>query len=274
VTDATYTPKFFCWALDRVESSAEAVVPLVIERLSPRSVVDFGCGLGVWLEVFARHGVADYVGVDGDWVPTRSLRFPQERFVASGLDKPLDLGRRFDLSVALEVAEHLPQHRADEFVRNIVRHAPCVLFSAAIPHQGGTDHLNEQWPHYWAELFGAHGYVAVDGIRPLIWSNPAVLPFYRQNVVMFATPELIAQRPLLTRDRERTVEDQLSLVHPELMESVAAHPREHVRRPVARDLMLGELLAALPTVTARSMRWRLGRLTTRTSRRRQPDLLR
>jgi SAM-dependent methyltransferase len=272
VTDAAYTSTFFSWALDRVESSAEAVVPLVIERVSPTSVVDFGCGLGVWLEVFARHGVADYVGVDGDWVPTGSLRFPREHFVASLLDRPLDLGRRFDLSVALEVAEHLPQHRAEEFVRNVVRHAPCVLFSAAIPHQGGTDHLNEQWPHYWAELFGAHGYVAVDGIRPLIWSNPSVLPFYRQNVVMFATPELIAEHPPLMRDRERTDDDQLSLVHPELMESIAAHPREHVRRPVARDLMLGELLAALPTVTARSIRWRLGHLTTRTSRRRQPDL--
>ncbi len=262
----TYTSEFFAWGVDRTRSSAEAIVPVVMQRVSPRSVVDFGCGLGVWLETFALHGVDDYVGVDGPWVPREALHFRHERFVPARLDRPLDLGRQFELAVALEVAEHLPEHRAKGFVRNVIEHAPCVLFSAAIPHQGGTDHINEQWPDYWAERFAAHGYAVVDGIRPLIWSNPEVLPFYRQNVVMFATPEFIAARPLLARDRERTVDGQLSLVHPDLMLSMAAHPRDHVRRPSARELMLGELLAALPTVVARSLRWRLGRFTRLTSR--------
>jgi hypothetical protein len=146
-----------------------------------------------------------------------------------------------------------------------------VLFSAASPHPGGTDHVNEQWPDYWAERFATHGYPVVDGLRPFIWSNSAVLPFYRQNLLMFATPEFIDTRPLLARDRERTVEAQLSLVHPELMLSVAAHPSEHVRRPSARDLMFGELLGALPTVAVRSVRWRLARATRQTSRRRRRD---
>jgi hypothetical protein len=267
MNEATYTPKFFSWALDRTESSAEAIVPLVLERVSPRSVVDFGCALGVWLKTFALHGVDDYVGVDGPWVPRDALYFPQERFVSARLDRELRLGRQFDLAVSLEVAEHLPEHRAEEFVRNIVEHAPCVLFSAAIPHQGGTDHLNEQWPDYWAELFSVHGYVVVDGIRPLIWSNPAVLPFYRQNVVMFATPAALAAHPLLERDRERTIDAQLAIVHPELMGSIARQPAEHVRRPSANDLMAGELLRALPLVVARSARWRLTRLTNRRRRR-------
>jgi 2-polyprenyl-3-methyl-5-hydroxy-6-metoxy-1,4-benzoquinol methylase len=238
-----------------------------MERVSPRSVVDLGCGVGVWLEAFARHGVADYLGVDGPWVSRDALHFPRERFVAARLDGHLDLGRKFDLAVALEVAEHLPEPRAEGFVRNIVEHAPCVLFSAAIPHQGGTDHVNEQWPDYWVERFAVHGYAVVDGIRPLIWSNPAVLPFYRQNALMFATPDALAAHPLLKQDRERTIATQLSIVHPELMESIATHPGEHARRRSARDLMLSELLRALPTVAARSARWRLTRLTSR--RRRQ-----
>src|SRR6266581_7165825 len=101
MNEATYTPSFFTWALDRTRSSAEAIVPLVIERVSPRSLVDFGCGVGLWLETFALHGVDDYVGVDGPWVPRDELHFPPERFVAARLDQPLRLSREFDLAVAL-----------------------------------------------------------------------------------------------------------------------------------------------------------------------------
>lgn len=269
MTETSYTPKFLRWGLERVRSSAGVVVPLVMERVQPHSVVDFGCGLGVWLEEFSHHGIDDYVGVDGDWVPGDALLFPADRFVAARLDKPIDLGRMFDLAVALEVGEHLPEHRADRFVRNVVKHARCVLFSAAIPHQGGTDHVNEQWPDYWAERFARHGYAVVDGIRPLIWGNPDVLPFYRQNIVMFATPDLIEARPLLALDRERTVEAQLSVVHPDVMSSIVASPAEHAVRPSPRDLTLAELTAALPTIVRRSLRWRLGRLTRRTTRRRR-----
>jgi SAM-dependent methyltransferase len=263
MADTVYAPDFFARELDRARASAEVIVPLVIERVAPRSVVDLGCGHGIWLETFIRHGVDEYVGVDGDWVPREALHFPADHFVAARIDERLRLGRRFDLAVSLEVAEHLPERGAKQFVRNIVELAPCVLFSAAIPHQRGTDHINEQWPDYWAAHFGAHGYVVVDGIRPLIWSDDSVFPFYRQNVLMFATPDFIAKRPLLARDRERTSEGQISIVHPELMLSIAAHPREHVRRPTARELMLSELIPALPVVAARSVRWRLGRLRRR-----------
>jgi hypothetical protein len=263
----TYSPAFFARELDLARTSAETIVPLVLERVAPRSVVDLGCAHGIWLQTFAAHGVDDYLGVDGEWVPLEKLHIPPERFVASRLDKPLDLGRRFDLAVSLEVAEHLPERGAKQFVRNIVGLAPCVLFSAAVPYQRGTDHFNEQWPDYWAGLFAEHGYVPLDGIRPLVWSNENVFSFYRQNILMFASSDAIREHPLLEEDRRRTVDEQLSIVHPELMESLAAHPREHVRRPTARDLLLSDLVRAFPFVAARSLRWRLTRLS---SRRRRP----
>src|SRR5579862_3100091 len=68
----------------------------------------------------------------------------------SRLDRPFNLGRSFDLAMSFEVAEHLPPDAAKGFVDSLTRLAPLVLFSAAIPFQGGVGHINEQWPEYWA----------------------------------------------------------------------------------------------------------------------------
>jgi SAM-dependent methyltransferase len=256
-----YGREFYERDVDVARTSVAAVVPFVVERVAPRSVIDLGCGRGTWLAEFARHGVVDYVGVDGEWMSRDVLAFPEERFVAARLDKPFRLDRQFDLAISLEVAEHLHESAAKQFVETIVRLAPCVLFSAAVPHQGGTQHVNEQWPDYWAALFAGHGYEVVDGIRPLIWSNPDVAFFHAQNILIFARPEVIAARPLLARDRERTIESQLCLVHPRLLSRVVKDTGRHIRLPTARDFSLRETVEALPHAVARSFRWRWRQLT-------------
>lgn len=255
-TDVGYDEDFYAGAIEDARRAVAEIVPLVMERVEPRSVVDLGCALGVWLAEFARNGVADYLGVDGEWVDTRLLEIPVDRFEAARLDRPFRLDRRFDLAVSIEVAEHLPEHAAKSFVESLVRLAPCVLFAAAIPHQGGTQHVNEQWPDYWAALFARHGYEVVDAIRPLIWSNPNVALFHAQNLLIFARPELIASRPVLASDRARSAGSPLSLVHPRLLVRVAAAGSEHVRRPPAREFSLRELADAVPHAVARSLRWR------------------
>jgi SAM-dependent methyltransferase len=257
MTESDYTPEFFAENVDKSRSSAEVVVPLVMERVAPRSVVDLGCGTGAWLGIFARHGVADYVGIDGDWVPPAALEIPQEQFIAARLDRPLKLKRRFDLAISLEVAEHLPESAASGFVRTAVRLAPCVLFSAAVPRQGGLHHVNEQWPDYWAALFAAHDYEVIDAIRPRIWSTEGVAWWYKQNTFIYAHPEVIASRPLLAKDRHATVKGMLSVVHPRMVDYVAADPTAHIRRPTPSEHSLREITSALPKVAARSLKWRL-----------------
>ena len=254
MTNVGYDEDFYSADIGLARRAAAEIVPLVMERVQPHSVVDLGCALGVWLAEFARHGVTDYLGVDGEWVDRRLLQIPVGRFKTARLDKPFRLDRRFDLAVSVEVAEHLPEYAAKGFVQTIVRLAPCVLFSAAIPHQGGTRHLNEQWPEYWAALFARHGYEVVDAIRPLVWSNPNVAFFHAQNLLIFARPELIASRSMLASDRACSTDSQLSLVHPRLL-ARAATGTEHVRRPTAREFSLRELVDALPHAAVRSLRW-------------------
>ena len=134
--------------------SAAEIVPIVRDYVDPRSVVDVECGTGGWLAEFNRHGAQEIMGLDGPWVPKAQLLIPQDRFQVVELGEPIRLGRRFDLVVSLEVAEHLPAARAETFVGSLVGLGDVILFSAAIPYQGGENHLNEQWPDYWARLFG------------------------------------------------------------------------------------------------------------------------
>jgi len=181
----SYDTEFYEGIRSGSRASAEVVVPMVLEILPAASVLDVGCGVGSWLGTFERHGVAEVFGVDRD-VPIEALEIDPSCYCAVDLATPFTLGRRFDLVVSLEVAEHLPAGAADDFIANLVRHGDAVLFSAAIPGQGGTHHVNEQWLSSWVERFAAHGFAIFDLVRAQCWDDPKVAPWYRQNTVFFA----------------------------------------------------------------------------------------
>lgn len=91
----------------------------------------------------------------------------------------------FELAQSLEVAEHLYQEYAPNFVKLLTSLSDVVLFSAAIPYQGGVHHVNEQPPAYWAELFAKEGYVCIDCLRERIWEDDSISTWYRQNIMIF-----------------------------------------------------------------------------------------
>ena len=78
---------FDSWLAGSTES-ARVTVPLVIDAISPRSVVDVGCGLGAWLAVFKEHGVDDLLGYDGPWVDRSLLLVTPGEFRAVDLEEP------------------------------------------------------------------------------------------------------------------------------------------------------------------------------------------
>ncbi len=127
------------------------------------------------------------LGTDGDHVPRDMLQIPKHSFRAEDLAKPFErTDLQADLVISLEVAEHLPDTAADNFVHRLCAHGDVVLFSAAVPGQGGTHHVNEQWPDYWAAKFAARGYRVIDALRPALWADGDVKWWYRQNLLMFA----------------------------------------------------------------------------------------
>ena len=181
--------------------AAKAFLPILVEKTGlPRSVVDVGCGTGTWLSVFKEMGVGKVLGVDGDNVDPSQLHIDRHEFRAANLIRPLALGERFGLAVCLEVAEHLPAEAADTLVGSLCGLSDTILFSAALPGQGGQNHLNEQYFDYWREKFNARGYLVEDAFRSLIWNDERIDSWYRQN--MFLVEKVrdvpVAQPPIPT----------------------------------------------------------------------------
>jgi len=195
-------------------TSSEKIIPIICNYFSPESIIDVGCGDGTWLAAFKRHGVSNIFGVDGDWVLNSDMQISSKEFQSQDLNKSFELDKKFDVAISLEVAEHLRKESADTFVKSLAKLSDIIVFSAAIPLQGGVNHINEQWQSYWAGLFLERGFIPVDCIRPLIWYEENITYIYKQNIVCYIKKELLENLPEV---KKYVVEDikTLDKVHPD-----------------------------------------------------------
>lgn len=167
-----YTGDYYDGIVDDSTRSRDAIFPIVGVK---GSIVDVGCGIGQW-----GVGLERYTGID--------FRIPKDKllvkdYIEQDIRKPFDIDKRFDLVLCLEVAEHLEEEYADILVDNLCKLGDKILFSAAIPYQGGNNHVNEQWQTYWAEKFALMGYGG-RMIKEVREANDACL-WYRQNTVIY-----------------------------------------------------------------------------------------
>lgn len=163
-------------------NSASSLFPIISEYVIPASVVDVGCGLGTWLKVFYDKGIKDIIGIDGNYIDTSKLKINPEFFLLHDLSKPINLSRKFDLAICLEVAEHLPEEASDIIINTLTDLSDKILFSAAISYQGGQNHINEKPFSYWVEKFNKKGYIVKDVFRDKIWDNKNIEWWYKQNM--------------------------------------------------------------------------------------------
>ena len=208
-----YNDGFYKDRHDATTYAADRILTILLELLPPvASAIDIGCGVGTWLHLLLEKGIERIHGVEGDWLDTRHLQIPEDCFTKHDLQQPLVVDSRFDLAISLEVAEHLPPEKATLFVNTLTDLSDFILFSAAIPGQGGEHHVNEQWPDYWATLFRENEFVPVDRIRGSIWDDKRIPVWYRQNILLFVKTGQLDSLRLAAADHP----GPLSLVHPEL----------------------------------------------------------
>jgi SAM-dependent methyltransferase len=246
-----YDESFFD-AIDKSSTDSAAVVaPLVFELLHPSSVLDVGCGHGFWLQAFKRLGVDAVQGVDGPYAFGTKLVIAPEEFLAHDLRTPLGLHKEFDLALCLEVIEHLPLKAGVRLVEEICTLAPAVLFSAAVPGQGGRDHIDEQPPWFWRQCFANSGFLRFDALRPHLIGDHRVAWWYRQNLLLFVRQDVAQQIPGLLDSQHSRDLAELDVIHTTILESLfsfrgllrqlpkalkrALLRRIHLRRPPKMD---------------------------------------
>lgn len=202
---------------------ARAALSSLFQNAVPVSLLDVGCGCGTWIKGAMDMGVVDVYGVDGADIPKERLYFPSDRFQQVNLAGEWDLGRKFDVVLCLEVAEHIDALCAGLFMRNLAVHSDTIFFSAACPGQGGQHHVNCQWPGYWQQLFNANGFVCDDAVRWRIWEMREIECWYRQNL-------FVARRDPARAGSEPRIR---AVVHPELLPFIWTKEQDSEWRKIA-----------------------------------------
>lgn len=124
--------------------------------LSPRRLIDIGCGCGVYADAFRTLGV-EVVAVDGVAAPAE-YAFPGPVEIRD-LTVPFpNVWGAFDTALCLEVGEHIPEEHCGTFLDNLTRLADTVAMSCAAPGQRGTHHVNEQPKRYWIAKMAERGF--------------------------------------------------------------------------------------------------------------------
>jgi len=141
---------------------------IIIQEFNPSTVIDYGCG-AAWVIYYLMEKGVDCIGIEPN---------PNAKYIAKGstIDKvmdlsltdKIDLNKKVDVSICLEVAEHIDEKHKDIIIENICRSTDLVFFSAATVGQGGYGHVNEQPFSYWLEIFKNNGFVLEEAISKRI----------------------------------------------------------------------------------------------------------
>lgn len=208
-----YDTAFYDMVAPGSKRSAKVILPLVLKSMpEAHRFLDVGCGSCEWLLTLNRLVPDHYtVGIDGHPQNEHGI----SHYIRADISQPGSVAHvsLYDLVISLEVAEHLPEERATSFVGELCQMGDVILFSAAIPGQGGVGHVNEQWPGYWVEKFESWGYQVSGALRFAIWDDTDVENWYRQNLLVAVRADQVQHYPNWF---ETPLARVIPLVHPVL----------------------------------------------------------
>jgi glycosyltransferase involved in cell wall biosynthesis len=162
---------------------AARIAEWIVKTLNPKNVLDVGCGPGMYVDEILKCNVPA-LGIE----VSDQIQKPYVR------NKSLfDMTETADVVMCLEVAEHIPENKADDIVQKIISATERLLiWSAAIPGQDGIGHINCQPKEYWRDKFIQQGLEYDDectqNCRQYISEHPPYMGWFLNNVQIFRKP--------------------------------------------------------------------------------------
>ena len=158
---SSYNEKFFLAHKLRYEVWQVKFAEYLQSKYNFSSVFDFGCGIGSYLLGFYQSGVTDVGGLDISLDQSQGYIDDKVKKFIFQYDAtvPLDMKRKYDCVMSTEAAEHIRPEGTDVFLDNITRHIDrYLIFTAAVPGQKGTGHINMHPPDFWIKEIEQRGY--------------------------------------------------------------------------------------------------------------------
>jgi SAM-dependent methyltransferase len=215
---ATYGESFYSNQSKGSLQSARRYLRYLWTTFQPKSVLDVGCGRGAWLKACHELGATRILGVDGNWNSQSLMIDNAIDFRSVDLNKSFSIEKKVDLTICLEVAEHLEPETAPQLIKCLTDSSNVVLFSAAYLNQGGTNHINEQPHSYWAKLFAEHFFYPFDLFRPVFWGDEDVAFWYRQNVFLYIRKDSFEWNLISSSGHNPMANiDFMNCIHPDAM---------------------------------------------------------
>lgn len=128
---------------------ADRLAKWIKSNLNPKSLIDIGCGPGLYVESLRDLDISA-VGIDLD-----SRVIGKEYLINKNI---LELNNQYKASIVLclEMAEHIEEKYSDHIVKNVmecIEEGGHLIWTAAVPGQGGIGHINCQPKKYWEDKF-------------------------------------------------------------------------------------------------------------------------
>jgi glycosyltransferase involved in cell wall biosynthesis len=196
--DAVYTQEFYAHTEKLSAESTKHVYDIIMTLSKPKSVLDIGCGTGMYLKPFENNNIL-VLGVDGSANAKRHSVINPQQLLIHDITTPLVLNKKYDAVICFEVAEHIPTTASAMLVTTLTKHAGTIFFTAAPPGQGGHEHINEQPFSFWEDLFAKEGYAVNTQL-----TEYARKELKRNNVVWWLSQGITVLEPTTFKSSNKT----------------------------------------------------------------------
>jgi len=152
-----YDKEFWNRCIKYYNSDYQILAKAIYDEFKPSTAVELGCGIGMLMKPLTELGV-HIIGIDNSNEAKENFLLDETKFIKQDLKK--DINYFFtDLTLCIEVAEHIDEKYAERLILHCSRFSKTVVFTAAQPRQNGLNHINCQHKEYWIGLFNKYGFI-------------------------------------------------------------------------------------------------------------------